>query len=1424
MNMKLVCAAVLVNSTSCGEELQLSTVESDSVMSATAGGPAGSLSTVNCSSLATAYCQGTNAPVTDATGAQVYMANAAVNWSCGTKVDGPLSATGNGVAAPDHWTMRRANGSDGAAPAQYVYAHNYYSNYQHCRTFWNYETQAAYVLQYSNSSSAPYNDITNTVSGKLYATFANLGYDAGVLGPPISNPVAYGWCGVTYQLFRNGVVTYSQTDGAHYTGGTNVDDLAVAKHFVAAFAAYPNLLQPVYALTTDPLTATVYAANDAHYVDYFDYGWGYKGAMVTRVGSNVANVILPMESQRLDVTYATYNARTGAPQLVATGFPEVDGQDAYTIDTVGNTYYRQRFDLGTIYWKPWNTLRSVDCSAGTYSSECPYGYGTRYDNHYTELDLDVNAIACSQCGGSDYWTECRMAKIVPDVAELSTTAAGSSVPIHWTEMPSSTFYTTIATYNSPLGVPGSGVAHTGSRGAATLALPSAAAGMYVVRAQDASGNLIAESDTFDVQDDSLGVNKASFASGEPITITWKNLPVGSTGAHFTIGDATDPTSSVLDIYSDGTQTGATSISTPVAGDAVNAIGIGVNFACAQIDDGVKCWGANAYGQLGNGTTAASATPVTTLPPGSGVTGLVVGSYTACALFGTGTVKCWGHNSYGEVGNGNYAVQTVPVAVSGISTATQIGGNAFSFCALLGDGTAKCWGYNPQGQLGNGSTANSNVPVSVTGLTGATRITVGYLHACAGTASGISCWGYNLYGQLGNNSVTSSLAPVAVSNISTEPSALAAGYYHTCAIVSGIAQCWGYNGTGSLGNNTTITSHVPVTVGSGFGSSAGALAAGGYNTCAITSTGGAKCWGYNLHGQLGNGSTVAYSVVPVDVSGQSSGVTAISASNNNSTYHTCSIANGRATCWGYNATSELGNGLTANSSVPVNVSLWMGFGSYTFASGITNSPYSDNWIVREVDSTGAGLTSTTFAVGARPLDASTTRVCGITGTWATSCNNLCSTTTGSPTTRCTDDTGRYATCGIEGVYPNACVVSSSSCDPGCQCTDRNGATVSCLGAGYCRTQVYGGGQLTLTCASSCTPTSKATDLCSYNGATHTCQDFGVFDPDSVIPYNMVATTEAHNSYAYDPGSVRTLGNILDHGIRALELDLHPSAVMNDFWVAHIYDGFEFDGNNCGPGGRGHLSNCLDDIVTWHQLNPNHEVITLYLDTGDDDMFTWMNTPNALDDLLDHKMGSILFKPGDLAAGFPDLVTRLSTIGWPTLDTLRGKVIIYMCGGGHGDPGAAAQSYETYVGNTALTRSAFLCNSIEGSPAVPDSDPNIVFQSYGAGGLPNPALDPEGNAYTGASTAHGTGIYVSRIYRLNTPGEFREAWLDNANFLSTRQWTDDLFETISQNGYPFFVQPEFTPPGLLLTPTFLLGTTGVETSARTSSDERQTRHMN
>jgi alpha-tubulin suppressor-like RCC1 family protein len=206
---------------------------------------------------------------------------------------------------------------------------------------------------------------------------------------------------------------------------------------------------------------------------------------------------------------------------------------------------------------------------------------------------------------------------------------------------------------------------------------------------------------------------------------------------------------------------------------VTAIAIGEFSACAVTSGAVQCWGFNPDGELGNGTTTGSTTPVP-VSNLTGVTAISVAYQNACALLTGGSIACWGYDGDGELGDGNGATQTnstIPVAVANIANATAIGSGDYHTCAVLTDGTAQCWGFNGDGELGIGSNTGPDTsgfgacsfsPVAVVSLpSGATAIAGGSSDTCALTGSTVECWGNNDMGQLGNGTTTNSSTPVLV---------------------------------------------------------------------------------------------------------------------------------------------------------------------------------------------------------------------------------------------------------------------------------------------------------------------------------------------------------------------------------------------------------------------------------------------------------------------------------------------------------------------------------------------------------------------------------------------------------------------------------------------------------------------------------------
>ncbi len=294
---------------------------------------------------------------------------------------------------------------------------------------------------------------------------------------------------------------------------------------------------------------------------------------------------------------------------------------------------------------------------------------------------------------------------------------------------------------------------------------------------------------------------------------------------------------------------------------VIAVAAGGNSTCAVTGGGgLKCWGDNTYGQLGTGATARSLTPVDVEGLTSGVTAVAVGPYGACAITTRGGVKCWGKNTYGSLGNGSTVDSRTPVDVSGLASGVKALAVGVSYtCALTTGGRVKCWGFwvDANNILGN---VRHETPVAFSGLTsGVTAIAV-HGNLCALVAGGgVRCEGDNTYGQLGDGTTRRRTSLVDVVGLAGPVTAIAAGGNYACAIAKGGVQCWGDNFAGQLGDGSTKQRSTPVDV-VGL-NHVTAIALGDGHTCALADLGGVTCWGD--HGLLGNG-THDGSRTPVDV--------------------------------------------------------------------------------------------------------------------------------------------------------------------------------------------------------------------------------------------------------------------------------------------------------------------------------------------------------------------------------------------------------------------------------------------------------------------------------------------------------------------------------------------------------------------------------
>ena len=381
-----------------------------------------------------------------------------------------------------------------------------------------------------------------------------------------------------------------------------------------------------------------------------------------------------------------------------------------------------------------------------------------------------------------------------------------------------------------------------------------------------------------------------------------------------------------------------------------SISAGLFHSCGvrSLGDGY-CWGYNANGRLGDGTTTKRMKPVL-VSGGYEWTSISAGGH-SCGVTTAGDAYCWGDNDSGQLGDGTTTGRKEPVQVSGGHTWASVSSGTEYTCGLTTAGDAYCWGKNSDGVLGDGTTTDRSIPTLVAG--GYTWVSVdsGTRHTCGATTEEDGyCWGWEFWGQGGvggtwarccrstvsrthNEKTTITSPSQKVQGLSSFAS-ISSGGLHSCGITTGSeGYCWGNNESGQAGNGSfprgVYWGTTNGCIGGGYCHDYGPMApeiitglrtwtsvsAGDSHTCAIETTDELYCWGLNANGRLGINSTTLARATPSLVYGGHTW-TSVSAGG----AQTCGVTTaGEAYCWGSSEAGQLGNGSVNNSGIPAKVS-------------------------------------------------------------------------------------------------------------------------------------------------------------------------------------------------------------------------------------------------------------------------------------------------------------------------------------------------------------------------------------------------------------------------------------------------------------------------------------------------------------------------
>jgi alpha-tubulin suppressor-like RCC1 family protein len=371
------------------------------------------------------------------------------------------------------------------------------------------------------------------------------------------------------------------------------------------------------------------------------------------------------------------------------------------------------------------------------------------------------------------------------------------------------------------------------------------------------------------------------------------------------------------------------------------VAAGERHSCAIVGSEVECWGNNSYGQLGIGSTqdlGGNAAPLVPVDLGGRqATAIAAGARHTCAVTAganaaTGAALCWGDNAFGQLGladgrarGGQPGDMLDAVPLPAPRTVADLTAGLFHTCALLDDANVVCWGDNRFGQLGVTPGGDTAVPANL-GFTPvslgepARAVSAGAYHTCALLASGaVRCWGWNDHGQLGDAAqpggdvVPGLLVPVSI----PAARAIGAGAFHTCVVLeTGDITCWGQDDAGQVGVpvDPALGIRPPGSiVDLGPGRTGRAIGAGASHSCALLDDFSIKCWGYNIDGELGIGTSsnrgddepLGADLPPVALGSLPVSRLALGAN------HTCAIQAAGVKCWGLNDSGRLGSGDSIN---------------------------------------------------------------------------------------------------------------------------------------------------------------------------------------------------------------------------------------------------------------------------------------------------------------------------------------------------------------------------------------------------------------------------------------------------------------------------------------------------------------------------------